>query len=207
MTKLFLTSYFAEVADLIGSYEIGLEGKAVTFIPTASFPEEVTFYVDDARRALEKLGLIVDELDVSTALTSEIEDKIKNNEFIYVTGGNTFFLLQELRRSGADKIILEQVRSGKTYIGESAGSVVLSPNIAYIQEMDDVDAAKSLESYDGLNFVDFSPLPHYGNQPFKDAAERVKSEFSNVINIYPYSNNQVIAVTDGTAETLSVEPL
>ncbi|WP_445363351.1 Type 1 glutamine amidotransferase-like domain-containing protein [Microbulbifer sp. ANSA003] len=205
MTKLFLTSYLAEVADVIGGYERGLEGKAVTFIPTASIPEEIDFYVDDARRAFERLGLTVDNLDVSTASISEIESKLKNNEYIYVTGGNTFFLLQELRRSGADKILLEQVKSGKTYIGESAGSVILSPNIAYIQEMDNADVVKGLESYEGLNLLDFYPLPHYGNQPFKDAAEHILSSFSNGINLYPCSNNQMITVVDGSAELLTVE--
>jgi len=205
MTKLFLTSYLAEVAGLIENHEDGLEGKAVTFIPTASIPEEIDFYVDDARRAFERLGLTVDNLNISTASISEIEGKLGNNEYIYVTGGNTFFLLQELRRSGADKIILEQVKSGKTYIGESAGSVILSPNIAYIQEMDNADIVKGLESCEGLNLVDFYPLPHYGNQPFKDAAEHILSSFSNEINLYPCSNNQVITVVDGSAELLTVE--
>ncbi|WP_252346614.1 Type 1 glutamine amidotransferase-like domain-containing protein, partial [Listeria monocytogenes] len=39
------------------------------------------------------------------------------NDFIYVTGGNTFFLLQELKRTGADKLILEEIAKGKLYIG------------------------------------------------------------------------------------------
>ncbi|AWF80091.1 peptidase S51 [Microbulbifer sp. A4B17] len=203
MTKLFLTSYFAEVAGVIGDFDERIEGKRVTFIPTASLPEEITFYVEDAKKALEQLGLIVDKLEVSTASTGEIEDKLKNNEYIYVTGGNTYFLLQELRRSGADKILLEQIRLGKPYIGESAGTVVLSPNIAYIQEMDNPDAAKNLESYEGLNLVNFYPLPHYGNQPFKDSAELVISKYSNEIELSPFSNNQLIAVIDGEVETWS----
>ncbi|WP_444926809.1 Type 1 glutamine amidotransferase-like domain-containing protein [Microbulbifer sp. TRSA002] len=203
MAKLFLTSYFAEVASVIRDYDSSLGGKRVTFIPTASLPEEITFYVEDAKKALEELGLIVDELDVSTANTAEIKLKLKNNEYVYITGGNTYFLLQELRRSGADKILLEQIRLGKPYIGESAGTVILSPNIAYIQEMDNPDAAKELESHEGLNIVDFYPLPHYGNEPFEDAAEHIISSFSGEINVYPFSNNQVITVTKKSIEILT----
>lgn len=201
MAKLFLTSYFAEVASAIASFDKRLEGKKVTFIPTASIPEEITFYVEDAKKELEQLGLIVDELEVSKASVDEIKDKLQNNEYIYVTGGNTYFLLQELRRSGADKTLLEQIRLGKPYIGESAGTVILSPNIAYIREMDNPDAAKNLESYEGLNLVHFYPLPHYGNQPFKDAAELVISKYSDELELAPFSNNQLIAVIDGEAET------
>lgn len=71
------------------------------------------FYVAAGRKALEQMGLIVDELDISVATTSEIIAKIKGNDVIYVTGGNTFFLLQELKRTGADRVIIEEVNAGK----------------------------------------------------------------------------------------------
>lgn len=97
MRNLFLASSFKDVADIFADFEKDLNGKTVTFIPTASKVEKVVFYVNAGRKSLEKMGLIVDELDISTATTAEITSKIKNNDFIYVTGGNTFFLLQELR--------------------------------------------------------------------------------------------------------------
>ncbi|NUY57754.1 Type 1 glutamine amidotransferase-like domain-containing protein, partial [Salinivibrio sp. EAGSL] len=100
--------------------------------PTASLVEDVTFYVDAGKKALEERGLIVDELKISTATKEKIDSTLKNNDYIYVTGGNTFFLLQELQRTGADTVISEQVNSGKIYIGESAGSIVLSRNIEYV---------------------------------------------------------------------------
>ncbi|WP_444945016.1 Type 1 glutamine amidotransferase-like domain-containing protein [Microbulbifer sp. ZKSA006] len=205
MSKLFLTSYFAEVAELIGDCGVELKGRRVVFIPTASLHEEVNFYVEDAKQAFERLGVVVDELEVSTASANEIKDKLQASDYIYVTGGNTFFLLQELKRSGADKFLLEQIKLGKTYIGESAGSIILSADIAYIQEMDTTDPAKDLKSYKGLNLVDFYPLPHYGNQPFKETAERTISRFENEINLRPFSNNQVICVTDGRVKILTLE--
>ena len=110
-----------------------MNGKTVTFIPTASKVEKVVFYVNAGRKALEKMGLIVDELDISTATTAEITAKIKNNNFIYVTGGNTFFLLQELKKTGADQVIIDEVNAGKLYIGESAGAMVTSANIEYVK--------------------------------------------------------------------------
>ena len=135
MKNLFLTSSFADVADLFKKSENNLlQGKIVTFIPTASLHEEVTFYVDAGKEALEKLGLVIDILEISTATHEEISRKLKNNDYIYITGGNSFFLLQELKRTQADKLIIEQVMLGKTYIGESAGSIILSPNIDYVKD-------------------------------------------------------------------------
>ena len=109
--KLFLCSSFADVAGLLNIFEKNLKGKMVTFIPTASKVEKINFYVKDAKKELEKAGMIIDILDISQAEKSEIVKKIKNNDFIYVSGGNIFYLLQEMKKTGADEIIVEEVKS------------------------------------------------------------------------------------------------
>src|SRR5690606_9475763 len=114
---------------------------------------------------------IVDELEISTASRQEIESKIQKNDYIYITGGNTFFLLQELKRTGADKIIKEKVGFGKIYIGESAGAVVMSRNIEYVKDMDDSASAPDIGSFSSLGMVDFYPVPHHTNFPFKESVE------------------------------------
>jgi dipeptidase E len=194
MKKLFLASSFQDVADIFKNFEKDLSGKTVTFIPTASKVEKVVFYVAAGRKALEKMGLIIDELDISTATTSEMTSKIKNNDFIYVTGGNTFFLLQELKRSGMDKVIMEEVNSGKLYIGESAGAMIISPNIEYAKGMDSVKKAPVLENFDALNLVEFYTIPHYTNSPFKKSAQKIVDTYSLTLKLSPISNNQAILV-------------
>ena len=73
MKRMFLASSFADVADLFVKFIDGrCEGKTITFIPTASLPEDVKFYVAAAKEALEKMGLIVDELEISTATKKEM---------------------------------------------------------------------------------------------------------------------------------------
>jgi dipeptidase E len=195
MSKLFLSSSFAGVAGLFRSVaeESGL-AKTVTFIPTASTPEKVKFYVDAGRKALQKLGFMVDELDVSVASPEEIARKLQANEYIYVSGGNTFFLLQELKRTGADRLIVEQVRSGKMYIGESAGSMIVAPDIEYAKALDDCRKAPDLQGYDALDLVDFHPVPHHGNFPFKKAVEKIIAGYEDTLKLYPISNAQALLV-------------
>lgn len=205
MKNLFLTSSFKDVVPLFTEFESNLQGKTVTFIPTASKVEEVVFYVEAGKKALEDLGLIVEELDVAAENLEEITMTLKKNDFIYVTGGNTFFLLQELKRSGADKLILEEIAKGKLYIGESAGAVIMSPNISYIQSMDSVKKATNLTNYDALNLVDFSILPHYNNTPFKEVTQKIVADYAGKPTMRPISNQEAIFVRDKEVSIKSLD--
>ncbi|MCQ4318241.1 peptidase S51 [Stutzerimonas zhaodongensis] len=202
--NIFLTSSFADVADLFVTFTKGeCRGKTITLIPTASLAEEVNAYLIAAKDALIEAGMAIDELEVSTASQQDIADKLERNEFIYVAGGNTFFLLQELKRTGADKLIAEQVRAGKCYIGESAGSAVLAPSIEYLQRLDDPSAAPDLDSFASLALVEFYPLPHYGNAPFKDAVDQVLIEYGDSLDFRPFSNHQAIAIVGDSVDILT----
>ena len=203
MKKLFLVSSFKDVANKFTDFEKDLSGKTVTFIPTASKVESVVFYVSAGRKALEKMGLTIDELEISTATTDDIHAKIKNNDFIYVTGGNTFYLLQELKRTGADKIIIDEINSGKLYIGESAGAMVASANVEYATEMDSVKKAPNLESLDALGLVDFYTVPHYTNPPFTKSAQKIIDTYSSTLNLTPISNKDAILVHNNEVKIAS----
>ncbi|NVK08918.1 MAG: Type 1 glutamine amidotransferase-like domain-containing protein [Tenacibaculum sp.] len=195
MTKLFLSSSFVDVSEFLEPF-LGeeLKNKRITFIPTASVPEEYKAYVTNDRKAFEKLGIIIEELDISNTGTSQIEQVIKKNDFIYISGGNTFYLLQELKTSGADKIILKEIKKGKPYIGASAGSIIMSKNIEYVEKMDDKVKAKNLDDYNALNVVVFYTLPHHTNEPFKKSVEEIMVDYKDKIDLIPISNTEVIQV-------------
>lgn len=195
MKKLFLSSSFKDVALLFIDFaKEDIKGKTVTFIPTASIHEKVKFYVGSARKAFDKMGVIVDELELTQATNEDILTKLKQNDYIYISGGNTFFLLQELKRSGADKIIIDEINSGKLYIGESAGAIVVSPNIEYVKDMDDCKVASELDTFESLNVIDSYPVPHYTNFPFAKAVEKIITKYELELNLYPISNSQAILV-------------
>lgn len=204
MEKLFLCSSFKDVAPLFEEFiKSDLVGKRVSFIPTASLVEEITFYVEAGKRALEKMGLIVDILDISTVTTEEISSKLQHNDFIYVTGGNTFFLLQEMQKSGADNLIREQITAGKIYIGESAGAMIFSPNIEYVKLMDSIKKAPDLHTFSALNVVNFYPVPHYTNFPFVKSVEKIITKYQDILNLYPITNKQAILVEGGNKKIIA----
>lgn len=205
MKKLFLASSFKDVANIFADFEKDLKGKTVTFIPTASKVEKVVFYVNSGKKALQKLGLIIDELDISTASNDEINSKLRNNDFIYITGGNTFFLLQELKKTGADKIIIDEINKGKLYIGESAGAIVTSANVEYAKRMDDVKKAPNLTEFNGLNLVDFYVIPHYTNFPFEKTVEKIIEDYSSKLNLSPISNKDAISVVGNKIDFIQIK--
>lgn len=72
-----------------------LTNKSVVFIDTASHTEERKSYVDKARIAFEDLGLTVISGDL---FAPSIKSDIEECDYIYIAGGNTFYLMQELKK-------------------------------------------------------------------------------------------------------------
>ncbi|PWG66911.1 peptidase [Bifidobacterium callitrichidarum] len=207
MSKLLLTSLFANVASLLPVCmpEIVDAGATVAFIPTASRASWPRFHVRAAERAFERLGVKVDVLDVDAETSAEIRRRIDRDDLIYVSGGNTFYLLQELRRQDADTAIREAVISGKPYVGESAGSVIASTNIAYIRWMDSTAKAPDLHGYadcDALGLVDFRPVPHWGSLPFLASTRTIMSRYGGRYAMKPMRNDEAIAVSGGATRFL-----
>ena len=198
MKKLMLVSMLYQVTDLVRTITPELEGKTVTYIPTAGIAEDVEGMVEEETSTLESLGMTVDVLEVSSASYESIVNSLTKNDVIFVGGGNTFFLLQELRRSGADQILIREVEKGKLYIGESAGSIISCPDIGYCADMDSPEKAPDLSDYAGLNLVDF----HIGNTEMGEAAEKAVEKYSSELELKAITDEQVILVEEGRVEIL-----
>ena len=194
MKKLILVSMLCQVTDLVREAEPELAGKTVTYIPTAGIVEEIDGMIENETNTLQSLGLKVDVLDVSSASYESIVSALTKNDIIFVGGGNTFYLLQELRRSGADKIVAQEVNKGKLYIGESAGAVIACPDIGYCSGMDSPEKAPDLTDYTGLGLVDFYILPDIGNEEMGEAAKKAVEEYNSRLDLKIITDRQVIQV-------------
>lgn len=205
MLNLFLTSSFADVATLLPKFAGSPAGRSVAFIPTASLVEEYRGYVDDGRNALRTLGMTVEELDIATASSEHIARTLQQSDYIYVSGGNTFYLLQEMRRKNADRMLLEAIKQGKIYIGESAGSLILSPDIACYTPMDNPAAAPELDGTKGLALIPFYPLVHYRSEPFAEVCEQILAAQQGKLDMRPITNRELFSVRNDVVEKWTVE--
>lgn len=191
MAHLFLASSFADVAqDFAACLKEPLTGKTVTFIPTASKPEDITFYVENDLQALKELGLCVEILDIEQQNLDIIKETLYRNDYIFVAGGNTFYLLQALRQSGADQAIKDLILQGKLYIGSSAGAIVLSAHLDYITALDDRRKAPDLTDLTGLGIVQFAVLPHFSDAPFATVTREIFEQYHSKLVLLPINNQQ-----------------
>ena len=190
--KLFLCSHFSSVGSLIKEE---IDNKKVAFIPTASLHEGYTGYVGSARKLFKKLGASVTEIDISTEAYSTIQAVFEDADVIYFTGGNSFFLMDQLRKTETDELLKKELANGKLMIGESAGAIICAPTIQYIEQMDEKPEDYSQEDNEGLDLIDFYVLPHYLTAPFKKITERIMAEFSD-LNICAINNHQAIIAND-----------
>ena len=201
LKKLFLASWFAGSSSLLPNFiKEDLAGKKVVFIPTAtSYPmpnEERAGYdfinsLDKA--ALEKLGFIVEILEVENETPEAIEKSITAADCIFVCGGSTFFLLQELKRKGAEKLISRHIEQGKLYMGTSAGSLIMQKDIV-AEENDDPTIAPDLNGDDsGFGFIDFYLYVHYGRHYFGDDEVAFNKYYAH-LNCIKIDDNQAVTV-------------
>lgn len=157
--KLILASEFPcsllKTEGLLGD----VRGKKAVFIPTAAYGEAFEPSYEEYIKPLEDMGMQVDSFDLREKREEEVAVALSEAAVISVCGGNTFFLLGHMNKSGFRKVIKERLDAGVVYIGSSAGSIVCSPDIEFISTMDDPSKA-SLESTKGLNLINSLFMPH-----------------------------------------------
>ena len=204
MKTLFLTSYFSSVGNLFRNFiQEQILAKQVLFIPTAGNVEHYVGYIDEAKYVFQTLGFSVDILDIANTSEVVIKEKIKQTPYLYISGGNTFYLLQELKKKQLLSLIKEQIRDGLIYVGESAGAIITAKDIDYNKLMDDKTVAKELSDTTGLDEVEFYILPHYGEEPFTDSSKKTFETYKNQLDLMRMNNLQAVIVNDKEIKVVS----
>lgn len=140
MKKLLLTSD-GLTSPALGKRFLELVGKdpkdiKVLFVPTASEMKRDEAYLKIKTAYFAACGQIMLNLGLrkENIFWLDINDipaagDLDSHDALFVCGGNTFFLLHEVKRTGFDEKIIEFINKGKLYIGESAGSILVGPDI------------------------------------------------------------------------------
>lgn len=198
--KLFLCSHFAEVGTLLKDE---VAGKNVLFVPTASIIEEYKGYVETAHKLWEEMNANIIEVEISTTSTKEIEKAFEKADILYFTGGNTFFLIDWIKKTGVDNLIERHLKAGKLYVGESGGAIICAKELSYIKPMDEVPENYSQKDYSGLGLVDFYVVPHYLCEPFTESSKEIIEKFAE-LNLAAITNSQAILVQNEKRTILKV---
>lgn len=174
--------------------------KRILFIDTAAESEtgDDPQWLIDEINAIKAEGYEVDRWSITNKSSQEIEEKIDACDAIYMNGGNTFYLLEQMQKSSCIELIRDKViNEGKIYIGSSAGSIVAAADISPTKRLDDDLETPDLENTSGLNIVDHLVLPHWGSNSFRDVylSDRIKEVYNDNNHRYVLlSDNQYIVV-------------
>jgi len=171
----------------------------LTFIPTAAEVEEGSMsWLKDDRQAIADNGYQITDFTLTGKSKTDVMEMLNETDFVFVSGGNTFFLLQEMRKSGFAELIHEYIAKGMIYGGSSAGSIVAGPDISLAKELDDPQLAPDLKDYKGLGLVDVVVLPHWGSEHFRSRYEKVMmSGYKKGLKILLLTDDQYLLVNDG----------
>ena len=134
-----------ELRDALGGI------KRVLFVPFAL--QDHDGYTSQARERFEAMGYTLDS--VHEAINPK--NAVDHAEAIFIGGGNTFRLLDNLYQLDLLAPIRQRVAAGMLYMGSSAGAVVAAPTIKTTNDMPIVQPP----SFVALGLVPFQINAHY----------------------------------------------
>ena len=135
-------------------------------------------WLEEEYATILKLGIKEENI---TEFNYEKDIDFSYYDIIYVIGGNTFYLLKELREKQLDSKIIKAINNGVIYIGSSAGSIILGKSIETALPYD--ENWVKLEDFKGLNIVDGIIIPHANRK--SDFIKEAKEKYSDkIIELY-----------------------
>ena len=140
---------------------------------------------DTSRTWLEEEYATILDLGIKEENITEFhyEENVEFSSYdiIYMIGGNTFYLLKELREKNLAEKIVQAINNGVIYIGSSAGSIILGKTIETALPYD--ENWVNLLDFKGLNIVDGIIIPHANRK--QDFIKEAKEKYSDkIIELY-----------------------
>jgi dipeptidase E len=194
MNKILLISSGLEaIKDFVGRPP---ETLRMVFIPTAGNPDKDVWWIDKDRDVLTHMGFRYTELDLASTPTERLTESLNDVDLIYIAGGYTYYLLEQIRNTGFDTVLAKFMERGGLYVGASAGALIAGPDIEPCSSLDDPKYGPSLTSTKGIGLIDIVPMPHYDMSERSSAIEAIIAKYKDAYKVVPITDDEAI-VSDG----------
>jgi dipeptidase E len=188
---------------------VAMMGKPIAeatalFVPTAEQPLGPFFVGRSAQSLLQQEWKAFGVLEL-TALPSIPQDawlpKLEAADVLLVGGGDPLYLCYWMQQSGLADLLPELRET--VYVGMSAGSMVLAPNIG--QEFVNWRPPTAGDSDKTLGLVDFAMFPHLDNPNLPENTLAVAEKWAAKLTVpgYVVDDDTAIKVIDGAVEVIS----
>lgn len=173
------------------------ENIQVTYIPSCSYFADQDF--NDFVKQYQKLKINkILKYQVDHLNSVVVKKNILKSDIIHLGGGNTYYFLKHLKKSGFIEELKQWVNSGGILTGLSAGGIIMTSNIATagFPTFDKDDNEVDIKNLKAMNLVDFEFFPHYRNSKRYD--EEIL-EYSSQIKapVYACTDGAGILFNDG----------
>lgn len=203
---MYLSSYRIPVSNQL----FKLVGKTSGEVKTAVIPNAKDYYslrarnykIKETNQYLAGLGLNPSTFDLKNCNNvAKIKAKLQRFDLIWVSGGNTFCLRHQMRRSGFDQVVKELLNQDSiVYAGESAGACVTGNSLKGLEDSDTPQFAEEI-IWEGLNILPNFVLPHTDNPVFAQDTQKArqihKNDESPVIEL---KDSQALVINGGNSK-------
>jgi len=202
--KLFLSSLASTTLDLakpLLPYEPSQ--LKLAFIATATDPYgDIDMpWLDADRAKLIAMGFKLSDYDLKNKTASQLRADLSSFDVIFVSGGNTYYLLEIVRKTGFDQVLGELLDKGAIYIGASAGSVLLCPTIDHVRLIEHPEVVPDLVDFRGLGLTDYLIAPHYGKQKYESRYKQIIQDWGDRILLL--KDNQALMINGDKIELVT----
>lgn len=152
------------------------------------------------KQASMELGFLEEHIFLASG---QIDLKKMRPDYIYVTEGNVYQVLDYMRKNGLLKFIQEQMkRTDCTYIGSSAGAMIAGTDIYLAEDFD--ENIVGLTDLRALGLFDGSIIPHYSRQDLIRYINNSKQEdIRHYSELYSVDDNEALVEKDSEAKRVS----
>lgn len=166
------------------------EIEVVLFIPYArASGKTYAEYTNVAQKAFSKIGKKV----VGIHTFCSPKEAIRQSEAIFVGGGNTFELVNQLYKNDVLKVLKEEVENGTLYLGTSAGSNICGVTMMNTNDMPIVYPP----SFKTLGFIPFNINAHYLD-PDPTSKHMGETRETRIKEFHIFNETSVLGLREGS---------
>ncbi len=130
-------------------------------------------YMKEYEAEMIKEHIDFEEFDLEGKTEKEIREFFANKNVIQVSGGNPFYLLKAVRKSGFDKVLRDLLDKGLPYVGCSSGSYLMCPTVE-IGGWKTTRNKYGVTDFTALGYVPFLIKCHYTDDMKEQVLEKAK---------------------------------
>lgn len=176
------------------------QAPVVGYIPNAK-PKLDVKRLKTKMSKLQRMGCNVVLMDLRYLKGKKLRERLEEINVIFVGGGNVFYLLYMMRKSGLVKLLPKFLEKDKAYIGVSAGSYVASPTIeagGWKPEHSDRNFI-GIKNLKALNLVPFLITAHFSEKYRKVVENNAVNSKYPIVALY---DTQAILVKNRSYKVL-----